>query len=265
MWRAIRRISTRRCDHVVATTTELRDRLVPDLGIPASRIVVIPKCIDRTLYRGLPLALRERAILHAGTLPYKNTTATIRAFAALNDPTVRLYITGEVTAPVQQALNALPEHLRWRVTLAGEADGQAVRALHGRVRVASFPTSYAVPVASATVMEAVGAATPIVGSPAISRDLLVDGVNGLVVGTGPEDLAAGFRAVLDGDLLWGRLSEGAARLIERFDAHRVAEQYLALSPPHQRQRARRTFDPASGVPPTTDLLRAHRSGVGRPR
>jgi glycosyltransferase involved in cell wall biosynthesis len=84
-------------------------------------------------------------------------------------------------------------------------------------------------------MEAVAAATPIVGSSSLSRDVLIDGLNGLVVGTRPEEMAAGFRAVLDVDRLWSRLSEGAGRLIERFDAHRVAEQYLALSPAYQRQ------------------------------
>jgi glycosyltransferase involved in cell wall biosynthesis len=237
VWRTIRRVSTRCCDHVVATATELRDELVTDLGLPASRIMLIPKCIDRTLYNRQPLASRERAILHAGTLPYKNPAASIRAFAALNDQTVRLYITGEVTAPLKQALDALPKHLRACVTLMGEADGQTVRALHGRVRIASFPTWYAVPVASATVMEAVAAGTPIVGSSSLSRDVLADGLSGLVVGTRPEDMAAGFRAVLDQDLLWSGLSDGAGQLIERFDAHRVAKQYLALSPVHQPQPA----------------------------
>jgi len=237
VWRTIRRFSTRHCDHVVATTTELRDELVQDLGMPAARILLIPKCIDRTLYRGQPLASRERAILHAGTLPYKNPAASVRAFAALNDRTVRLYITGEVTAPLQQALKVLPKHLRARVTLKGATDGQTVRALHGRVRIASFPTRYAVPVASATVMEAVAAGTPIIGSSSLSRDVLTDGLNGLVCGERPEDMAAGFRAVLDQDLLWSRLSDGAGQLIERFDAHRVAQQYLALSPVHRLQPA----------------------------
>lgn len=263
VWRTIRRVSTRRCDHVVATTTELRDKLVPDLGVPASRIMLIPKCIDRTLYSGQPIASRERAILHAGTLPYKNPVASVRAFAALNDQTVRLYITGEVTAAVQQALDALPKHLRARVTLMGEADGQTVRALHGRVRVASFPTSYAVPVASATVMEAVAAATPIVGSSSLSRDVLTDGLNGLVVGTRPEEMAAGFRALLDLDLLWSRLSQGAAQLIERFDAHRVAEQYLALSPAYQRQPTPLNIRPDHCARPATDLSRASSSSARR--
>jgi glycosyltransferase involved in cell wall biosynthesis len=227
--RGIRRLSTKCCNHVVATTTELRDELVRDLGVPPSRLVVIPKCIDRQAYQGLKLSDRERAILHAGTLPYKDPAATVRAFGALDDPSVRLYITGDVTAAAQGAVDELPDRLRRCVTFMGPADGQAVRRLHCRVRVAAFPTQYAVPVASATVMEAVAGGTPIVGSPLISEDLLLDGQNGLVVNTEPNTMAAALRATLNDDVLWSRLSAGAGRIVERFDAYRVARQYLELA------------------------------------
>jgi glycosyltransferase involved in cell wall biosynthesis len=228
VWRSIRRFSARRADYVVATTTELRDELVRDLGMPSHQIAVIPKCIDRQAYQSLDLAARERAILHAGTLPYKNPAATIRAFGALDDPSVRLYVTGDVTGPTQEALDALPDRLRNGVTLIGPAGGEIVRRLHGRVRIAAFPTRYAIPVASATVMEAVAAGTPIVGSSRLSRDVLADGVNGLVVDTDPSAMAAALRAVLNDDTLWSRLSAGAGRIVERFDAFRVASQYIKL-------------------------------------
>jgi glycosyltransferase involved in cell wall biosynthesis len=230
VWRRIRRLSTRRCDHVVATTTELRDELVRDLGMPPSQLAIIPKCIDRQAYRGVDLAGRERAIFHAGTSPYKEPQATIRAFGALDDPSVRLYITGDITAAAQEAVDALPGRLRGCVTCLGNVDGQAVRSLHGRVRMAAFPTSYAIPVASATVMEAVASGTPIVGSSRLSRDLLVDGENGLVVCTDPHPMAAAFRSVLNDDRLWSQLSAGAGRLAQRFDAFRVAGEYLKLAP-----------------------------------
>jgi glycosyltransferase involved in cell wall biosynthesis len=231
VWRAIRRFSTRRSHYVVATTTELRDELVRDLGLPQDEIMVIPKCIDREAYQNLDLAARERAILHAGTLPYKDPAATIRAFGALDDPTVRLYVTGDITGPTQAAVDALPDKLREQVTLLGPEEGQAVRALHGRVRVAAFPTRYAIPVASATVMEAIASGTPIVGSSRLSRDMLMDGVNGLVVDTSPGAIAGALRAVLNDDVLWSRLSAGAGKVAERFDAFCVARQYIELVRP----------------------------------
>jgi glycosyltransferase involved in cell wall biosynthesis len=229
VWRAIRRYSARRGDYVVATTTELRDELVRDLGMPPHRIAVVPKCIDLQPYQGASLAARERAILHAGTQPYKDPEATIRAFGALDDPSVALYVTGDVTGPTQAAVDALPDRIRGRVTLLGAADGETVRRLHCRVRIAAFPTHYAIPVASGTVLEAVAAGTPIVGSPRLSRDVLADGVNGLVVDTDPNATAIALRAVLNDDALWTRLSAGAREMIRPFDAVRVARQYVELA------------------------------------
>lgn len=230
LWRAIRRFSARRSDHVVATTVELRDELARDSGLSPNEISVIPKCIDRRAYRKPCLTGRERAILHAGTQPYKDPGATIRAFAELDDPSVRLYVSGPVTEPTREAVDALSAHIRKRVTLVGPADGMAVRALHSQVRIAAFPTRYTIPVASATVMEAIAAGTPIVGSARLSRDVLVDGVNGLVVETDRAAMAAAFRALLDDDELWVELSLGAGRIVKRFDAFRVARQYVSLVP-----------------------------------
>ena len=229
LWRAIRRFSARRSDHVVATTVELRDELVRDIGMLPDEIVVIPKCIDRLVYRNPDLAARERAILHAGTSPYKDPGATIRAFGELDDPSVGLYVTGPVTGPTREAVDALPPRIRKRVTLVGSADGEAVRRLHEQVRVAAFPTRYTIPVASATVMEAIASGTPIVGSARLSQDVLVNGVNGLVVNTDQTAMAAALRAVLNDDKLWMQLSDGAGRMVERFDAVRVARLYLKLA------------------------------------
>jgi len=229
LWRAIRRFSARHSDHVVATTAELRDELVRDMGLSPDEILVIPKCIDQRAYLKPGLAARERAIFHAGTQPYKDPGATIRAFAKLDDTSVELYVTGPVTEPTREAVGDLPLRIRNRVTLVGPADGFSVRGLHSRVRVASFPTRYTIPVASATVMEAIAAGTPIVGSPRLSRDVLVDGVNGLVVDTEPAAMAVALRALLDDDELWEQLSIGAGRMVKRFDAFRIARQYVNLA------------------------------------
>ena len=256
LWRTIRRFSSRRCDHVVATTTELRDELVRDLGIAPSRLTLIPKCIDRQVYHGLDLSRRERAILHAGTLPYKDPAATIRAFGAMDDVSTRLYVTGDVTSQAQDAVKSIPGRLRERVTFMGAVDGETVRGLHCRVRVAAFPTHYAVPVASATVMEAVAAGTPIVGSSWLSRDLLADGQNGLVVDTSPIAMAAACEELLNDDALWLRLSAGAARTAEKFDAIRVAKQYVNLAPTRRTNRvlgAGRGFKARDGLEQEQDL------------
>lgn len=238
LWRSIRRFSTRHSTYVVATTRELHDELLRNLGIPQHQLVLIPKCVDLQAYRRTELAGRQRAILHSGTLPYKDPGATIRAFGALDDASAELYIAGDVTGPTQQAVDALPDRLRRRVSLLGPADGQIVKSLYSRVRVAAFPTRYAIPVASATVMEAIATGTPIVGSPQLSRDVLEDGVNGLVVERDPGAMAIALRALLNDDAIWSRLSAGAGHMAERFDAFRVGRQYIQLASTrdsHQRQ------------------------------
>ncbi|MGY4320616.1 glycosyltransferase family 4 protein [Bradyrhizobium sp. JR3.5] len=230
LWRSIRRFSTKRCDYVVATTTELRDELVRDLGMSRHQLAVIPKCIELQAYRGGDLAARERgAILHSGTSPYKDPAATIRAFGVLDDPSVGLYVAGDITRQTQAAVDALPDRIRGRVILLGSADGQTVRMLHGQVRVAAFPTRYAVPVASATVMEAIASGTPIVGSSRLSRDVLENDVNGLVTDTSPGAMAIALRSILNDDALWLRLSAGARRMAQRFDGFLVARQYIELA------------------------------------
>ncbi len=227
--RTIRRFTTRRSNYVIATTSELRDTLVSDLRMSASEIILLPKCVDLQAYRGAGIAGRERAILHSGTLAYKDAGATIRAFGALDDPSVRLYVVGAVTEQVREAVDGLPDRLRSRVALLGQADAVTLRALYGRVRVAAFPTRYGIPVASGTVMEAIAAGAPIVGSSRLSRDVLADGVNEIVVDTNPDAMAAGLRAVLNDDHLWLRLSGGARRMAGTFDAMRVARRYVELA------------------------------------
>lgn len=228
LWRAIRRFSMRHSDYVVASTVELRDQIARELGKPPRQFKLITKCIDLQMYRRSGLTKRERAIIHAGTERYKDPTATIRAFGALNDPSVTLYITGPVTEAIKEALNALPSGLRGRVILLGALDGLTIRNLYQRVRVASFPSRYAVPVASATVMEASAAGTPIVGSRSLSRNVLVDGINGLTSPTDPTALAATLKLVLDDDAVWRRLSKGASQMVKHFDATKIAAQYIDL-------------------------------------
>jgi len=229
LWRIIRRFTAKRNDYVVATTSELREELVRELGLSADSIPLIPKCIDRQAYRSSKLTARERAIVHAGTSPYEDPGATIRAFGVLDDPSVRLYVVGALTAPTREAIDALPLRLRDRVELLGEVAGDVRRRLHSQVRVAAFPKHYTVPVASATVMEAIATGTPIIGSETLSRDVLVDGVNGIVVGTEPKGMAAAFKRLLNDDKLWTRLSAGASRMVKRFDAVVVAAEYIQLA------------------------------------
>ncbi len=226
--RAYKRYSYSRCDHIVATATEIRRGLAVDLGVPEGRISYIPRCIELAAITAARLTERDDAIAHTGTAPYKNPTATVRAFALMKRDTTRLFVEGRVTAALSDAVMSLPVTVRRRVELLGELGARQLWELLGRARVAAYPTLYSVPTASATIIEAVGAATPMVGSSMISADLLRDGHNGLVRDT-PADMASAFDQLLGDDPLWQAQSRVAATLAPNFAPDLVAAAYVSFA------------------------------------
>ena len=195
------------CDDIVATCSEIRDGLADQLGARRERIRCILPCVDLAAYPAARLEVREDAILHTGTAGYKNPAATVRAFALLDRRSTRLHVEGEITADLRRQVRDLPAATRARIELHGELSADLVRRLLGSVRVAAFPTRYAVPTASATVIEAVAAGTPIAGSTSISRDVLRHERNGLACRDDVE-LAAAFGRLLSNDDSWSRCPMG---------------------------------------------------------
>lgn len=224
-----KRLTYRLATHVVATCTEIRDLLSAEIGTPATSIEVIPTCFELSGYRGLPLHEREPAILHMGTVGYKNPSATIQAFAALRTP-ARLYVTGRVDDALSAELDRLPAAVRERIELLGFVDAGVLRDLLARVRLVSVPSRYSVPVASPSVIEAFASATPVVAGSSISRDVLVDGENGRVVQDAePGAMAGRMDELLQDDVLWSRLSQAALERSADFSARTVANRYLRMA------------------------------------
>ena len=229
MRRLYKRVTYSFANDVVATCSEIRDLLGTELGRPSSRITVIPTCFDLSGYAGRLLAERERTILHMGTVGYKNPTATLAAFAALQTPAT-LVLTGKVDDALRATIDALPDAVRERIELPGFVDAAELRDLLGRVRVVSVPSVYAVPVASPSVIEPFASGTPVVAGDSISRDVLEDGLNGAVVpGAEPLAMARRIDELLTDDALWSRLSEAARERSRAFSAEAVARRYLDLA------------------------------------
>lgn len=219
----------RLCDEVVASCSEVADALATEIKIDRAGIKLIPTCINIANYSPKPLSQRRRAILHMGTVSYKNPIATVRGFAELAAEDVDLYITGGVTPELQAALDELPEPVRHRIHCGRFLSGQELKGLIETVRVVSVPSRYDVPVASPTVLESFAAATPVVCSRSISRDIIDFGANALEATT-PAEIAHSFRTLLSDDATWQRLSDGAARTMTRYSGAAVARQYEALMP-----------------------------------
>jgi glycosyltransferase involved in cell wall biosynthesis len=227
--RAYKRFAYGRCDHIVALCTEIREGLAGQLDVPVATVSVIPPCVDVEATEFAARPTREDAVLHTGTEDYKSPATTVRAFAAMSRPSTRLYIEGEAGDELRRQVLALPAATRSRIELLGALDAARLRQLLGSVRVASFPTRYAVPTASPTVVEAIAAGTPIAGSTLLSRDLLEHEGNGLAC-RNERELSAAFERLL-GDDDWASMSGRAREMAPRFSARTVARRYLSLIDP----------------------------------
>ena len=228
--RAYKRYAYAQCNQIVAVSSEVRDGISRQLSVPVERVLPIPPCIDVPAYEAARSSDREDAIVHAGTAAYKDPGATIRAFSALGPRSTKLYLVGEADVALGGQVANLPAETRDRIELVGELSAPRLRQLLGSVKVASFPTRYSVPAASATVVEAIATATPIAGSTTISTDLLRSGRNGFAC-DGDAELAQAFRTLLTDADRWSEMSRAASAMTPRFSADEVARSYLSLVEP----------------------------------
>ncbi|MEA2582809.1 MAG: hypothetical protein QOF33_894 [Thermomicrobiales bacterium] len=222
-------LSYRRSDRIVATCTEVRDGLSKELRVDSSLIDVIPTCIDTKAYENEEFDARENAILHMGTVGYKNPIATIKAFARVRSDCT-LYITGRMEEYIEDFIRGLPQSIRDRIEFLGYASAERLKRLLGTVKIVSVPSQYVVPVASPTVLEAFASGTPVVASRSISRDILRHDDNGFVCQAEDEqEMSRRFELLLDDAGRWKAMSLNASRTAEYFSARRVAERYLELA------------------------------------
>jgi len=228
---AYKRFSYGKATRIVAVAQELRTALSLELGLEPSAIAVIPPCVDLAGYRSEPLERREQLIVHPGTAAYKNPTSTIRAFARIRNETARLVVVGDMTESIRSELLQVRSHVRSRIELPGELPAATLRELLSKARLATYPTLYAVPTASATVIEAIASGTPILASTLVSADLARPGINAHACPADrPEEASSVIDRLLADPVEWEALSNGAIDLAGEFSAQRIAAEYLSLHP-----------------------------------
>jgi glycosyltransferase involved in cell wall biosynthesis len=216
-----------RGDEIIALAPEVARGLSGQLDVDLAAIRVIPPCVPAAARVFRPTAEREDLIVHTGTQAYKDPSATIRAFAALTRTSTRLVVEGDVTDELAGQVAALPAPTRTRIELVGALPAAGFRDLLGSARVASFPTSYTVPTASATVVEAIVAGTPIAGSGTLSASVLQPEGNGIAC-RDDRELTAAYERLLSDDEGWDRMSAAALAMAPGFHADAVAAAYLGL-------------------------------------
>ncbi len=223
-WRAYR------CpDKVVVTCTELRPALAKEIGLNPADIAIIPTCFNTAEYSGLPLAERRNAVVHIGTVPYKNPGGAVAAFARMKNTHAELLVVGQKNAEMERLLAAQPAAIAERIHVTGFLSMADLRRLLGSVRAVIVPSLYDVPVASPTAIEPLLAGTPIVCSRSISQDIVGEGV-GLVVDVSDSgQVAEALDLLTTDDAAWTRMSAAAAgKITERFSAVNVARSYVRL-------------------------------------
>ena len=219
-------------DKVATTSTELAQAAPATLGINAKNITTIPVCIGVQKYHVSPQECREHAILHVGTWYDKNLYSTVKAFCILAkmDPTIKLYVVGDLSERPKRILSKVKEEFLRRIFCVGHISKTDLRDLYSRVKVTSVPSIYQVPVLSPTALESLASGTPVIGgSTAISCDLLVDKYNGFRVRPNDFNTLAERMSLLTGNKeLWDKLSVNARSVAENFDASLVSKKYIEL-------------------------------------
>jgi glycosyltransferase involved in cell wall biosynthesis len=130
---------------------------------------------------------------------------------------VKLVVVGPPVAGVES------EVVEWRYPVPAKG----IAALLSRAKALVLPSSYeALPY---TCLEAMACGTPVVVSSAVPEELVVDGFNGIRVGSlDPRDYADALeRLLVDGEL-WSRLSRNGLEFVKRFDHVEVAKKYLSI-------------------------------------
>lgn len=216
----------RRTERLITTCSDLIPYVSREGLFPIDKIGLIPTCVTPELYHPRPLSERRAAILHVGMHPYKNPLATIQSFLPLADRAT-LHIVGETDAEVLRHIESLPPSKRSKIKLPGIVRDDELKLLLETSRVISVPSHYDVPVASPTALEAFASHTPVVTSSGVSRDFIRPGINGYLTDDSSERTQA-FETLLFDDAKWKALSQGAADTTQKFDAAKIADQYLGL-------------------------------------
>ena len=210
---------------LVAVSQRLRKEIESELRL--TNINVIPIGLDTQRYFSLPLDSREPAILHVGTSAVKNLSTTIKAFTIISKkiPEVKLYIAGRKESQYQ---NLIKDEIKDRVFFLGTIPRQELRLLYPKVVVVSAPSFYES--FHYVSLEAFASGTPVVGSEAIPKVLLVDHYNGYRI-TSPEnylELADKLLEPFLDDSKWRFLSLNAKATASNYDIAKIAEEYLHM-------------------------------------
>ncbi len=222
----LERVALRLAEKVIVTTPSLEEYV--QQIVVASKIVCIPNGVDLTQFQPADGGRRDgkRVALFVGRLTeQKNLPLLLGALAPLRDR-VRLVIAGE--GDQQAVLMALAARLELNVELRGVVAHADLPALHRTADLFVLPSR--IEGHPKALVEAMASGLPCVGTDAPGiRDVIDDGVNGLLAAPTEAALREAIKRVLDDELLATHLARGARRTAEaKYDLGRLLDREIDL-------------------------------------
>jgi len=225
------RIHVRRVERVLATSAHSASRVVEDYGVAAARVAVVPEPIELerwtdALRSAQELPREAPSLLCVAHLYPRKDVATLLAAMARLDRDAVLRVAG--AGPELPRLRRIARRLRLgkRVEFLGHVPFARLAAEYRRADVFCLPSrqeGFGI-----VFLEAMAAGIPIVAgrAPAVV-ELLGDGEYGVLVTPGdPPALAEAVDRLLSDPEERRRLADAGRRRVQRYDAPRVALEFL---------------------------------------
>ncbi len=224
-------LHVRRVERVLVPSEYSAAVIARDYSIPAGRVRVVPEPIDLSNWREAlasaePLPPEPPSILCVAHLyPRKDVATLLSAIARLETPAV-LRVVG--IGPELPRLRRLAARLGLggRVEFLGHVPFARLAAEYRRARVFCLPSrqeGFGI-----VFLEAMAAGRPVVAARAAAvAEVVTDGESGTLVAPGdPAAVALELERMLGDSALCDRLGEAGRRRVERYDAPRVAREFL---------------------------------------
>lgn len=227
--------NVRRASLVATTSRYAAGRIAQHYGARPSRLRVVPEPIDLAAWRSLlgeaPVADEAPTILAVAHMyPRKSLDVLVRATALLPERwrAARVRVAG--VGPERERWQALARALglAGRVTFLGHVARAQLAAEYRGCAIFCHPSrqeGFGI-----VFLEAMAAGKPIVACrSAAVPEVVLDGQTGLLVAPGdPAALAGALTSLLDDHSLRQRLGEAGRRVVERYDAPRVAREFVGV-------------------------------------
>lgn len=226
--------SARRAKAVLTDTEFSRGEIVRHIGLPASRVQVIPLGMRTPVARGpaTTTAGREPIVLYVGSVfERRRVDRLMAAFDAVADrvPSAQLEIVGENrTRRPRLDLDAVRQRSRHRdrIHLRAYVDDDTLAGLYARASVFAFLSEYEG--FGLTPLEALAAGvTPVLLDTPVARETAGPAAHYVPASAGDEAVAAALVAALTDDTLRRSLLDHAPAVLARYDWTATAARTLA--------------------------------------